>query len=180
MTVTYSQPIRIDALAFRLPFSSDETTPVPFRVYDQGRLVKSFSSPNGTGEYIATVGDGESPFIEVLDRDCEQPAIAFPGRLTVNWLAITGATSYRVEELVSAVWTARQTILDTGVGAYSWLSRWLEDVTAHQFRVIAIDAAANEGTALAFTATMVRHPDAPNVTYTYNGSGQPDVTIASA
>jgi hypothetical protein len=36
------------------------------------------------------------------------------------------------------------------------------------------------GTPQPFSATMVRHPDTPNVAYAYNGSATPTVTISAA
>ncbi|QDU61230.1 hypothetical protein Pan216_20840 [Planctomycetes bacterium Pan216] len=179
MTVT-AQARQIDYFAFRLSFSSDETPPVPFRVVRNGDMIYSFTSTDGTGEITVTVEPGTVPFFEILDRAGQRPQPAFPGRLTLAWQAVTGATRYRVDEYVDSEWTERQTIASTGETSYTWVSRWLEDSASHQFRVVPLDNAGNEGSAQTFAALMVRHPDAPNVTYTYNGSATPTLTITEA
>lgn len=180
MTVTYQDPVRIDATAFLLRFSSDVAVPVPFRVYVDRLLVREWDSTSQSAEYVLTVGANQTPFIEVLDKACDIPQLAFPGKVTLHWLREGTAVEYRIEELVSAVWTDRGSLFDNGEPSYTWDTRWLEDVTTHQFRVIAIDAAGNEGTATTYSVQMVRHPDPPNVTYAYNGSGTPTVTITEA
>lgn len=177
MAVTYSKIERIDATAFRLRFTSDRTPPVSFRVFFQGRLISSITSSGSQGEVVLSVPVGDNPFVEVLDKPCSLPTIAFPGRVTLNWLSVTGASSYRVEELVSGTWTLRQTLLSHGGTAYTWGSRWLEDSTTHQFRVIPVDSGGNQGTALSFSFLMVRHPDTPDVRYEYN-QGSQTITIA--
>ncbi len=178
MAVTYSKAQQQDSTTFLLEWTSDETTPVPFRVYIDGQEVGAFDSADGSGSFVVTAGSGESVFIEVLDKACSVPSIAFSGRMRINWQAVVGASTYRVEEFVAAVWTARQTITDRGEGAFEFVTRFLEDVTTHQFRVIPIDAAGNEGTAISFTSLMVRHPTPPSVSYVYNGAGTPTVTIS--
>lgn len=170
MAITWNKPERIDDLAWRLSWSSDAATPVTFRVYREGHKIATIRSPDGKGELIVSIGVSEHPFFEVLDKDCALAGIAFPGRLTVHWQESTGADKYRVEELISGVWTLRAEIRDDGLGAFSWISRWLEDVTNHQFRVIPVDSTGNQGSALSFAALMVRHPDVPNVKYTVNAN----------
>jgi hypothetical protein len=180
MTVTYQEPSLIDEMAFRLTWSSNETQPVPFRVYREGVQIAAFNSADGLGEIVLTVAPGESPFVEVLDKTGSVPSIAFPGRLTIHWQAVSGASSYLVQEYISAAWTTQQTVLDNGEGSFTWLSRWLDDLSTNQFRVIPVDSAGNQGSALTFSCVMVRHPDAPEVEYEYNGSGTPTVTVAAA
>lgn len=180
MTVTYEIPVRVDTNAFEIGFSSGVTKPVPFRVFLDRSLIKSWDSADGTGTVLINVGAGSSPFLEVLDKACSVPELAFPGNILIHWLAVTGAVSYRVEELVSGVWTLRNSLIDNGEPAFSWKSKWLTDITIHKFQISAIDAANNEGLAASYSILMVRHPDVPNVTYTYNGSGTPTVTIAAA
>lgn len=180
MAITYGKVQPIDATSFRLTWTSDETAPVPFRVYVGGRLVSSWESPTQAGEIILTVPAGDAPFIEVLDKACDIPAIAFSGRITLQWSSITGAANYRIEEYVDSVWTERNVITDNGDGVFTWLSRWLEDVTTHQFRIVPISTAGNEGTPIEKTVFMVRHPDPPDVEYTYNGSSTPTITISAA
>jgi hypothetical protein len=182
VTVTYEPPARIDEITFRLAFRSDEpasaAAPVTLRIYVGGVWVGRIRSPDGYGEFDLQVGPGEEPIVEVLDRDCQIPAVAFPGRLDVHWRGDAAADHYRVEQFVSSVWTLQDTLPESGKGAYTWRSAWLEDETSHQFRVIAVDG--NPGTAAEVSALMVRHPDAPRVAIAWNGPGTATFTVASA
>jgi hypothetical protein len=171
MTVTYGNIQRIDEIAFLVTWTSDQPTPVTFRVYSQGVLVQTIVSTDGTGSYILTVGAGESPFFEVLDMACQNPSIAFPGRITLNWLAVSGAVAYSVQELVGT-WTERMRISDLGQGVFTFLTRWLEDSETHSFQIVPVDSAGDFGTPIPVTFLQVRHPDVPNVTYSLNGSNE--------
>lgn len=176
--VTEEKPIQIDEICWRLRFTSDRTPPIPFRIYREGRLVSSFDSDVASGEIDITASDGEFPFVEILDQEGALPSLAYPGHITLHWSGVSGSASYRVEEFFLASWKLRQIVSDNGQGAFTWLSRWLEDETQHQFRVIPMDIAGNLGTPLPLSVTMVRHPDTPVVDYVYNGSGTPTVTIS--
>ena len=178
MAVTYDKPVRVDEWTFVLRWTSDRTRPVPFRVFREGVMFAEFDSSDGEGEIYITAAPGEYPFVEVLDHADAVSSIAFPGRLTLYWVGVTGAEYYTIEEYVSSVWTARDTVYDNSQGAFSWLTRWLEDVTSHQFRITAVDEAGNDGTPLSFTCVMVRHPDTPSVSMALTGSRT--VTISAA
>jgi hypothetical protein len=168
--ITYEPIQRIDTTLFLLAFSSDQPTPVSFRVYREGTEIQTFDSDTGSGSVNLSIGSGESPFVEVLDSDCQNPSIAFPGKLTLNWLAVSGSSSYLVQEFVSSVWKTRQTIVDDGSGVFTWLSGWLTDVANHDFRIVPVDAFGNQGTPLEFAAVMVRHPDSPAPKVAYSNS----------
>lgn len=159
----------IDEASCCVTFTSDRTPPIDFRIYYQGTLFASLTSAGTTASLNMPAIYGEHPHIEVLDSSAASPGVAFPGRWTLNWFQSSGAVSYRIEEYVSGVWTLRETVAEQGYGAYNWLTRWLEDCTQHQFRIIPVDAAGNQGSATSFTATMVRHPDLPNVTISVLG-----------
>lgn len=168
MAVTEYAPEPIDEMSFRLRWTSDLTPPVTFRVYQDGRLILNSISGDGTGEAIVTVGPGEQVDIQILDNDTERPRLAFPGRLTLNWLRVAAASYYRLDELVDAVWTERAQVPESGQGAYRWLSRFLEDEATHQFRVTAVGANGNDSTALEFSCLMVRAPSVPAHTFVYD------------
>lgn len=179
MAITENPPERIDLTTFRLSWSSDRTPPVTCRVYREGALVSTQTSSTGDFELIVGIPSGDHPYFEILDKDCQVSGIAFPGRMTMQWTRVSGAETYRVDEYVSGDWTERKTYLDDGSGAYTYLSRWLEDVTQHQFRVVPIGSDGNDGTEKDFTFIMVRHPDEPAVEYAYD-SGTAKVTITAA
>lgn len=180
MAITGYSVEPIDLTTFKLSFTSNATPPIPFRVYMGGALIASWTAPTTAGEINLTIPEGDSPFVEVLDTACQNPEIAFPGRVTLQWTTVSGAGSYRIDEYVDSVWTARATLTDNGEGSFSWISRWLEDVTTHQFRVVPISSALNEGTPISLPILMVRHPDPPSVEYTYDGSVDKTVTITAA
>ena len=179
MAITYNKPKRVDAVAWEFSGTSSATPPVPFRIYANGEKVADYSSANQAWSKVLHVPSGEGMLVEVLDNASAVPSPAFPGRVVINWVAVENATNYRVEEYVSAAWTEVITYAANGRSTFSHKSRWLEDQTTHQFRVIPISGAGNEGTALTFSFAMVRHPDSPQVTYTYNALND-KVTIAEA
>lgn len=181
MAVTFNKPeLCPDTMCWRVSWTSTETAPVTFRVFRDGQQISSFTSPDQSGEITVSVPPGEHVVIDVLDTASQVPAKVFPARMTVHWESVSDAVKYRVEEFVASVWTLRQEIVDSGAGAYTWLSRDLEDVTTHQFRVIPVDAADNQGTALTFSTLMVRYPAPPDVTFSYDGAGPKTVTISAA
>lgn len=147
-----------------------------FYVWVNGRLWTTTAARS-----VLLTGDGgETLDCFVTDDANEIPPATYPSRIELSWDHVTGAGRYRIEELVSAVWTVRDLVIDDGRGHFRWLSRPLEDVTTHQFRVTAIGTGGNEGVAKAATVFMVRRPDAPDVSFTYDGSVAGTVTIAAA
>jgi hypothetical protein len=179
MSVTYDAIIQVDDFNVSVQGHSDVTAPVTLRMFQNGIKVGEYESLDGYFAFTVNIMPGDSDSFEVLDKSCSIPALAFPGRATLNWRAKTDANKYRIEEYVSAAWTERITINSNGSGSYVWTSRYLEDVTTHQFRIIPIDASGNDGTALTFSMYLARVPDVPLVTYTYD-SGTGKVTIAAA
>lgn len=164
--------------AYEITYESDLTsTDAPvFYIYVDGAFVARTRATT----HILHIPRGEAPTIEIADSPVTTPA-SVPGKAELAWYAVTGAVAYRVEEYVDSAWVARATIRDTNAvrGHYQWRSRFLEDATEHQFRIIPIDAGGNEGTARTHTILMVRRPDPPVVTVAYNGSATPTVTITA-
>lgn len=163
MAVTISKPVKIGQRSFSVGWSSSLTTPT-FYVYQDGLLI----STTQLTEQVFTVEAGESLIVEVLDSPTEAPITAFPGKLTIGWYSSAGAASYRVEELILGAWTLRADITDNGQGFFRWKTRFLEDVTVHQFRVVPVGTNGNNGTPLVFSAIMVRHPDPPEQNFIYS------------
>ena len=176
VSVTYLDPQRIDEMAYLIRFTSDQPTPVMFRVFDEGVLSQTIESEDGTGSFIKHVSPGETPFLEVIDREDQRPSLAFPSRMTLNWFAVEQAESYRIDRYVSGSWVV-QTSIAAGPPSFTWQTPVLEDVTQHTFRIVPIDSAGNDGTELELTAYMVRVPDVPSVTLTYS-SGTQKVTVS--
>ena len=168
MTVTLdaNTPQQIGRVTWRVSWSSSLTDPT-FYVYRDGLQVATTRATS----IDLVVQPGEQPVIEVLDSASESPLPSRPGNLTLAWYASAGTPVvdyYRVDEYVAAAWTERVRVQETGAGYYTWRSRFLEDVTEHQFRIVAVGENGNEATAASFTCLMVRHPDVPSVTYSYD------------
>lgn len=170
--------LQMDSLgggAWRITWTSDLVDPT-FYVYRDGQLLGTTRA----AEWVVRLAAGDRPVFEILDSDDDTAPTAtrgFPGFVTLGWYASTGSDRYLIQELVGVDWTTRRTIHDRGQGYFRWKSRFLEDVTTHQFRVVPIGTNENTGTAAAFSVLMVRHPDAPEVEITYS-SGTGKLTIS--
>ena len=118
---------------------------------------------------LIPVPAGTSPTIEV--QDTAFTSTPYPGTATIQGFVDEDADDYdhvRFEEYVDAAWTERERQDCDGRGWYLFTSRWLEDVTAHQFRVVPYSTAGNAGTVTNRTIFMVRVPDAPDLSVTYD------------
>jgi len=100
--------------------------------------------------------------VEVVEST-ETASGTWPARLTLSWHRVADAEYYRIDEYVDAAWTERARRTDTDATDYTWTTRVLEDETDHNFRIVPVDAAGNDGTAEELTAYMVRVPDVPSV-----------------
>jgi len=107
-----------------------------------------------------TVQPGVSAVVQVFDADETADAV-FSGFAILGWASVTGGDSYRVQEYVSAAWTTRETVQSNGTEYYNWRTRYLEDVTTHQFRVVPVGENSEDGEPMYLDVAMVRHPDAP-------------------
>ena len=170
---------RIDETAVRVAFTSDLTAPVTFVIWHNGVRLADVVSQDAAGFVDIHAPIGESHDIQVFDVANSVGKPSYPGRVTLHWTAVSGADHYRVEQSISAVWTLKATIADDGQQAWTYLSDFLNDVTSYDFRVLAVDAAGNQGTALSFTVEMTRAPDIPSVTYTRSAINS-KITIAAA
>lgn len=165
---------RISTTTYLLSWATDQTTPT-FRVYRDGVLI---ATTTGLSIEVTIAGE-DYPRFDVFDDDTSVPAAVFPRRMILAWYGISSAVSYRIEEYVGGVWTQRASIVDRGQGYFLWESRVVEDVTTHQFRIIALDANGLESAAMTKAALMVRVPDPPATAWTYvNGSLTPTVTVS--
>ena len=133
MTVTIDQNnIKvIDPYTWELTWSSDLGGSPTFYVYVDGTL--SFPTQETTGRFTADYG--VYPVVEVLDDSTAAPSTAFPARVFLSWNTVAGTDYYLIEEDIATVWTERARIRDEGQSFFKWLTRALEDVTSHDFRV---------------------------------------------
>ncbi len=177
--ITYNAPDQLDSLSWLCSGTTDQTLPCLLRFYLDGVKVDEYTSTTSAWSRIVPVAVGESPTLEVLDKASAIPSPAFSAHVTLNWLAVTNAKYYRVEEYVSAAWVQRVMIKADSRTAYKWRTRYLEESTTFQFRVTPIDSAGNTVTALTYSFLVVRAPDVPNVNMAYSNSTH-KVTISAA
>lgn len=173
MAVTVNKPVQIDDRSWSLTWSSTLSDPT-YYIYVDGELIDTTTAESK----IFSVENGASLVVDILDVATGTPGTAFPGRFTIGWNAVSGADVYLIDEYVASVWTNRAEIKETGRGYYLWRSRFLEDVTTHQFRVRAKGNNQNIGTALSLTRLMVRHPDPPDQNFSYSNSTK-KVTVSA-
>ena len=183
MSATVGQTIllgrdRAGRATYKITFSSSLDDPT-FYVWDMatGAVIYSGQQPS----CVVTVGAMASLSVFVSDDSADAPSEVCPGRMTLRWWAseTPAAGYYSIEEYVAGEWVERAKVLDNGAGYFTWQSRWLEDVTTHQFRVVAAGADENQAAAVTVSGFVVRYPDPPDVTYTYDDSTN-TVTIAAA
>lgn len=155
---------------YRLSYASDLVTPT-FTIYRDGALVATTTETSWPADVPGTW--------EVFD-DATSPAFAYPDFAILTWYAVATAVAYGIDEKQGASWVARETIDDdTSPQYFLWRSDRLADDTTHEFRIVPIDAAGNEGTPISRTLLMVRVPDAPEVTFAYS-SVTTKVTVSAA
>ena len=174
MAVTIISTVRAGANYWRIAWSSDEPDPT-FYIYQDGQLVATTKLTTWT----FLVPGGEEPVIEILDSSTELPQTAFSGRLTLAWERSADTDYYLIEEYVDASWSEVARVPDIGVYYYSWQTRFLEDVTTHQFRITPIGTNGNSGAVKSFSVLMVHNPAEPDVSYSYD-SGTAKITISEA
>ena len=174
MTVTLGEPEWLSEEVVRLSWSSSLANPT-YYIWLDGELLEATAAES----VDLTVGGDWQPVVDVFDSASDAPEYVSSGRTALCWWPAEGAGSYRVEEYVASAWVQRASIADGGAGFFSWLSRVLEDVTTHEFRVVAIDSAGNDGASTSFSVLMVRHPDVPGVSYSYD-SDTNKVAVAAA
>lgn len=172
MTVTMNEPVTIAPGVARFSWTSDLVDPT-FHVWRDGVQIDTMKSNHKT----LRIGLGE--VIDVLDDD-DVPATAAKGDVELSWQAVPDAVQYTVERETSpSVWTPEATVLDDGGVAFAHTARDVPSSTDTDFRVTAVDGAGNVSTAATRTVKVKKHPDTPDVTYSYD-EGTNDLTIAAA
>lgn len=169
MAITYSAPVRTSDRTVKLGFVSSLGASALKYVYQDGILIATTTAE----EWIFQALPGTALIVEVLDDADALPEDVFPGRVTLGWHGEDNVESYLIEEFIDAAWTTRATILDDGSGYYAWTSRFLEDVTTHQFRITPTGTNGQTGAVRAFSAFMVRNPDTPVLSSAFDeGTGK--------
>ena len=173
MTVTIDSQTQVSAQSWRLQWSSDLPDPT-YYIYRDGVL----SEVGPAEDRTFFVGADSQVQIEILDDAGATPAEAFPGNAPISWEPVDGAVKYRIERREDPDWVEVQTLNATKWTTFQYQSPTLDDVTEHKFRVIPIDIGDIDGSAREFSFFMVRRPDRPLVTYTYD-EGTAKITVAA-
>ena len=174
MTVTINKPLQLGINAWRVSWTSDQVDPI-YRVYRGGVLIAVMRQ----AWIDLTMIIGESERLEVLDDAARVPKRTTPAILELRWAPVTGVTSYRIEQLLNSVWTTVGVVSETGETLrHRFRTEALADVSDHDFRVIALNE-QRESTPAAVVYSMVRVPDPPEVSMTFDDVGK-TVTVADA
>lgn len=166
MSVEILSSQRTGRRAYLIKWASDLPAPVNFFVYRDGRLINETEQTEQS--FVLDSGDGL--VLEVLDDPNQRPITAFPGKFTITWFATPDTDHYRVEEFINAVWVVKAKITDLKEGYFKFKTRFVEDVTIHQFRVIPIGNNGNPGAIRLSSALMVRNPDPPILNFSYSNA----------
>ncbi len=108
----------------------------------------------------------------------------YPARRSIWWVRSTDADVkyYRVEQNKDAAGWVNIGLVshDSTEWSYHLLSPRLVDLSTYQWRVIPVDEAGNDGTALTLDSEkVIRCPDSPDFAYSYDG-GTTKVTFSAA
>jgi hypothetical protein len=159
------------------------TGTAPFEIQEKGRT--RLSEITSTIYQVSNSDDEEPPVYEIFDST-ETPANSqgklHPTFARLQWrgnMSVSDNTShYRIEQYISSTWTVVQRLANFGLRYYSYESEALDDNTTHQFRIIPVDSQENDGPALQFDIDMVRNPDVPSISTSYD-SGTGDLTVSA-
>ena len=165
MTVTLSDPVWLDDQTLVQAWTSS-ISGATFYIYRD----REFLTATRAGSMQFRVVPGEYLLIDVFDSSGDSPDYAAPGRVYLCWFEVSGSASYLVQERVGAYWQDRESVPDDGDGFFRYLTRYLEDATTTEFRVLPVDSAGNQGTSTLFTVVQVRHPEIPDVAYAYDSA----------
>lgn len=151
------------------------------------------------GSYVGVTTDGSRSFssavggqarVEVIDTtDAGFDPIAnapdgYPSRYTVHWARSSDTTAalYRVEQRQDGgSWESIGSVdHDPDRWSYSLLTGVLVDLSVYEWRVVAVDAAGNDGSIVSIgPLNVARSPDAPDFTVSFD-PGTTRVTFTEA
>ena len=173
MAVTLNKPLQVGPQSFELSWTSTIPKAV-FRIYRNGNLL----AVQRSARIVLTMNQDQHDIIDVMD-DATIPAPSLvPPVMQGLFPSVAGADSYKVEQFIGAVWTFQTNIRQTGKANYRFQTAVLSDAGVAQFRVTAI-AGSESATPIEGSVKIIRIPDIPNVSATFN-PGDNTVTIAAA
>ena len=140
-----------------------------------------------SGRWTFLLEFGEQAVVDCIDSNSSAlpatPPAGYPATRTIEWVRSIGDVSrYQVQQQENGgSWVTIATVADSpSMWKYSIQTGMLDDLSTYAWQVIPLDAGGNAGTALALGSELiVRIPDAPDFTYTFNNSTQ-KITFAAA
>lgn len=162
MAVTNLTAKQISDTRWRVTWGSTLASPT-YYVYRDGLLMMQTRQES----YEFDAARGEQVQIDVLDDMDDAPTEVYPGKMILSWEPVDGANHYRIDEKIRGTWTERARIQETGLPFYWYQTRWLDDMTAYQWRVVAVTEGGVDGLERPLTAVMVRRPDVPELGWTW-------------
>lgn len=140
----------------------------PFRVYVDGGLVLQGAQAEWT---VETGNRYAPPLVEVLDStETRTPdSLLYSPRVTLQWVAIEGASYYVVEQEVSGAWVQRAAVgADALRTYYTYVGAAQGDQTEQHWRVSAVAQVGVAGVPVEVTFEMVTWPALPEVVVRYD------------
>lgn len=176
MTVT-AQYEQWGPFSVRFTVSSSLGGTPTFYWYEDGVLVEASTRNWRQLDLLHGAGVG----IDVFDDSGDSPTPGFPARVTLQWhpSADGTATKYRVEFYSGGAWSTLATLYDNGRSILRWTSEVLDDDMEYTLGIVPVNASGNDGDRRTLIFRMRRRPDAPDVSYSYDGvSG--NLTVSAA
>lgn len=159
------------------------TGTAPYRVYAYDRYDFILDDTEEESLFLTSENNIEPPAIEVFDStetDSTPQGEQYEARFIIQWRGYQYADYYTIEkETAPSTWSAVQYYTEDGRGYYRFESTIEStDYVEPAYRVIMTDKAGATSTT-EFSYYMVRNPDPPELTYTYN-AGTGLLTVAAA
>ena len=177
MAVTINRPVQIDRYTWLVTYSSSLSDPT-FYIWLNGQLVSTTKST----EYRVTVVGSSSPVLDIFDDAASQPEASAQGFFEVMWTLPAAAVQVKVERQAagSGSWSEIGTFdVIQGTAKFRFTTEYLDDKTGYIYAATAIDAAGRESEREMAHFPMVRIPDVPAVSMSYD-NGTRQVTISSS
>lgn len=151
------------------------THPGPFYVYVDGEHVLTTRSKSA--RILAEAAYGEHPIIDVATTPGFAPALVRSARMELKWDADPDAEHYNIEQWSGSAWTKIAEQPRGNADQEVYRTAPLGDDALHRFRVKSVKPNQTPSTGTEFSKFVVRAPDPPSVTLSYN-DGAGTVTVS--
>ena len=167
MAITSLTTQQLDPRAFLIEFTSGLSDPT-FYIYRDGVLVETTTETS----FQVFLSPSETFRIEVFDDIGDVPGVGHSGHLLMTWRGVSESDHYLVQHFVDAAWVTVSRVQEIAQSVYVFESSFLDDMTTHQFQILAVGTDGNESDPLSFSGLVVRRPDRPRVIWDWDsGTG---------